>query len=118
MTNKELQAARKLLFLDASEAAEYIGCVSVRSWQYWESGRSPVPVDVSEKIKTLAQRRLQFIEDVEDVMNESDTDDVVIDYYQTFVEYKADHHLATVIDWRMSQSVAAYFFLEGMGGLR
>jgi hypothetical protein len=73
---------------------------------------------VSEKIQALAQRRLQFIEEVEDVMNESDTDDVVIDYYQTFGEYKADHHLATIIDWRLSQSVSAYFLGEGLAGLR
>lgn len=112
-----MQAARKLFFLDVSEAAEHIGGVSVRSWQYWESGRSPVPADVADKIRRLADRRLEMIEASEDLMVESAADDTVIDYYQTLAEYKADH-LATVIDWRMSQSVGAYFFLEGLAGLR
>lgn len=46
LNNFELQAIRKLLCLDVSEAAELVAKVSNRTWQYWESGCSPVPHDV------------------------------------------------------------------------
>ncbi|WP_118986296.1 Aca2/YdiL-like domain-containing protein [Photorhabdus sp. CRCIA-P01] len=57
MTNKELQALRKLLMLDVKEAAECIGGVSSRTWQYWEAGRYPIPQDVESAIKDFVNLR-------------------------------------------------------------
>ena len=48
MTKKELKALRQLLCLECSEAAKHIGNVATRTWQYWESGRAPVPDDVAK----------------------------------------------------------------------
>ena len=62
MNNLELQAARKLLMLDASEAAEEIGNVSTRSWQYWETGERAVPDDVVDEMLALISIRMEKIE--------------------------------------------------------
>ena len=111
MTNKELQALRKLFFLSTTEAAEHIGGVSPRSWQHWEAGKYQVPDDVAEKINDLADRRLTMIETCDDLMNEHD---LVSDfeYDLSFDQYRSRHAEASVIDWRLSQSVSAYFLGE------
>jgi DNA-binding XRE family transcriptional regulator len=118
MTNKELQAIRKLLFLSTAEAAEHIGGVSARSWQHWESNKYPIPDDVSAKMNELIDRRLNIIETCEDLIHEhSDIDEITNQYYMTFESYKKQRHESCVIDWRISQSVAAYFFGERIAGI-
>ena len=85
MTNKELQALRKLLMLDVSEAAKEIGGLKgSRSWQYWEANRSPVPNDVANKMIALAEKRISMIETVDDLSEENQADELEIAYYMTF----------------------------------
>lgn len=110
MNNKELKAIRTLFFLSPSEAAEHIGGVSVRTWQYWEQARSPIPDDVSVEIDRLLHKRLSMIETVHELINEQSPDKLEVAYYLSFKEYKADHFEALYTDWKIAQSVAAYLF--------
>lgn len=113
MNNKELQALRKLFFLSAAEAAEHIGGVSARSWQFWESGKYSIPDDVAGRMLQLAQRRLNMIETCEDLMNEhTEAIEVTQQYYIALESFTARHPGATLIDWRIAQSVSAYFYGE------
>ena len=103
--------------MSTAEAAEHIGGVSIRSWQHWEAGRYNVPDDVSARMNVLADRRLNMIETCEDLMNEYDlaTD---IDYDLSFESYQARHDGSSVIDWRLAQSVAAYFLGERIASVK
>ena len=115
MNNKELQALRKLFFLSVAEAAEHIGGVSARSWQFWESGRYSIPADVAERMLQLAQRRLKIIETCEDLINEHpEASDFTQKYDMSLESFAARHKGATLIDWRIAQSVAAYFYGEAL----
>ena len=116
MNNKELQAARMLLFLSVKEASEQIGRVSARSWQRWEKGDQAVPKDVEGEMLTLCAKRTEMIDDIEDLAFDEEAT-VEMAYYMTFNEYRIDHRGASIIDWRLSQSVAAYFFGDGVGSL-
>lgn len=110
MNNKELQALRKLFFLSVAEASEHIGGVSARSWQFWESGRYSIPEDVADKMLKLAQRRLNMIETCENLINESpEAEEITQQYYVSLKLFSARHPGSTIIDWRLAQSVAAYF---------
>lgn len=53
MTPTTLQALRRLLFFSRPEAAELVGGVTERSWNFWESGDRPIPADVIERINDL-----------------------------------------------------------------
>jgi len=117
MNNEELQAIRKTLFLDVSEAAEHIGDVSTRSWRRWEDGTSTVPSDVEEAMQALAERRLLMIDDIDDLASDKLADELDIAFYMTFKEYLADHRQATFIDWRLSQAIAAYYFADNVATL-
>ena len=55
MTPLELKVARKLLGLSTVEAAEHIGKVSKRSWEYWENGQRTIKPDVEELINSCLQ---------------------------------------------------------------
>ncbi len=110
MNNKELQALRKLFFLSVAEAAEHIGGVSARSWQFWESGKYSIPEDVADRMLKLAQRRLNMIETCEDLINENhEVEEITQQYYSSLESFAARYPAATMIDWRLAQSVAAYF---------
>lgn len=110
MNNKELQALRKLFFLSVAEAAEHIGGVSARSWQFWESGKYSIPEDVADRMLNLAQRRLNMIETCEDLINENpESEEIIQQYYSSLESFAARYPAATMIDWRLAQSVAAYF---------
>ncbi len=137
MNNKELQALRRLFFLSTSEAAEHIGNVSTRGWQHWEAGKYNIPADVESKMNALLDHRLAMIEACESLMNARDDKDwidiksiknetrhdinenddangIKIEYYLSFDEYKSNHNEARIIDWRLSQSVAAYFLVNNL----
>ncbi len=104
MTNKGLQALRKILMLNVSEASLLIaGLKSSRSWQYWEAGRYSVPDDVADAMQVLADRRLIMIAESEHL-------DAEAAYYLSFAKYSLTHKGSSTIDWRLSQSVAAHFF--------
>ena len=113
LTNSELQACRKLLMLDVAEAAELIGKVSNRTWQYWESGRSQVPVDVDEEMYTAIQRRNDLITKYTQWQMDNDGETLQMRYYHTFEQYEADHKKASKLDWRIHQSAVAFVFSEG-----
>lgn len=113
LNNSELQACRKLLMLDASEAAELLGNVSVRSWQYWESGRSPVPEDVDEAVYAAIQRRNDLIGEYTQWQFDNDGELLKMRYYHAFEQYAADHDGATKLDWRIHQSAVSFVFSEG-----
>ncbi|MBO9483782.1 DUF1870 family protein [Salinisphaera sp. G21_0] len=111
LNNYELQAVRRLLCLDVSEAAEFIGRVSSRTWQYWESGRSKVPDDVETEMYALVSMRNQVIESVFDEINGDDPG--CIRWYHTLSAFKEDFPESNSVLWRLHQSVCAYLFAEG-----
>ncbi|MEL0577040.1 DUF1870 family protein [Pectobacterium punjabense] len=115
MTNKELQAIRKLLMLDVSEAAEHIGRVSPRSWQYWESGRSAVPDDVEQEMLDLASVRIEMMSAIDKRLAAGERPQ--LRFYNKLDEYLADNPDHNVIGWRLSQSVAALYYTEGHADL-
>lgn len=101
MNNKELQAARRLLFLYASEAAEHIGGVTDRSWRRWEDGSNPVPADVQKVIYELLDARKQMINEI------LSGEKVACVYHMKFKRYADTAEDEAVVGWRLSQSVAA-----------
>ena len=126
MNNKELHAARTLLMLTTNEAAIHVaglgGKKPARGWQRWESGERAVPDYVPEKMRQLLDKRLLMIEETESLIDEitekeGAPDRIEISYYRTIEEYQADHRESTLLDWRLSQSVAAYFYCEFMADL-
>lgn len=121
MTASELQALRKFLMLDVSEAADVIGGVSKRSWQYWEAGRSPVPDDVENKMNgalTLRQYVIDRLEqDIED--HGGDTQDehgdrLKVPYYHTLASFQEDHPDQGALPWRVRQSAVAELYANNL----
>ena len=95
MTGKELQALRKFLLLDVKEAADIIGKVSPRSWQYWEAGRSSVPDDVADKMNGLLGQRQMIIDSIEaqveaysDSPSQEDGERMEMPYYTSLADYQ------------------------------
>ncbi len=111
MTNIELQALRKLFLLDVAEAAEEIGHVSPRSWQYWESGRSPVPDDVATKMEALAKTRGEMLSHQRQEMSKAVAPHA-IQFYRTRDAYTSSTGDQSAVMWRLNQSVAAALFAE------
>ena len=109
LNNHELQACRKLLMLDVSEAAELIGKVSPRTWQYWESGRSAVPDDVDMEMYGLIGLRNSMIEAITDEFEEGSP----IPYFHYFDEFSEAFPDQNKVTWRLLQSAASYVFCEG-----
>lgn len=102
MNHIELKTARVLLCLTVQDAAEHIGGVQQRSWEYWEQGRRPVPNDVAEKMNALLNRRREILATVQQKMLRGDADlkGISVIYYPT-PEYSE-----SILDWRFSQSLA------------
>lgn len=118
MNHKELQASRKLLMLDVAEAAEHIGQVSPRSWQYWETGRSPVPADVADKIEDLLRMRLGMIADVgEQAAKRPRAGRMTLRYFGSLHEFVEAHPDGTVLGWRLHQAVTAHYYANGKADL-
>ncbi|MDN3525619.1 DUF1870 family protein [Halomonas sabkhae] len=121
MTASELQALRKFLMLDVSEAAEIIGGVSRRSWQYWEAGRSPVPDDVEDKMNgalTLRQDVIDRLEqDIEDHGGDPQGehgDRLKVPYYHTLASFQEDHPDQGALPWRVHQSAVAELYASNL----
>lgn len=110
MNNKELQAARKLLMLDVSEAAEFVGEVSARSWQYWESGRNLVPDDVADEMQSLLKMRGDMIAEV---FEQSKSAHMTLRYFNSLAEFVSAHPDGNTRGWRLHQSVAAHYYAGG-----
>lgn len=62
MSAADCQALRQLLLLTQAEAAAWVGEVSERSWQYWESGRRLVPEDVGRTLRSIAAARVKSVD--------------------------------------------------------
>ncbi|EIY4766806.1 DUF1870 family protein [Vibrio cholerae] len=106
MTNNELKQLRRLLFLEASEAAKLIGECSTRTWQRWEKGDFEIPNDVSRTIQMLALTRLERLQ------VESGEVDPNYRYFETFDEYKEAGGTGNELKWRLAQSVATALLCE------
>ncbi|MCE8042473.1 DUF1870 family protein [Halomonas daqingensis] len=122
MNAKELQALRKFLMLDVREAAEIIGGVSKRSWQYWEAGRSPVPQDVADKMEGLLTVRQTVLERLEaEALDYSDNpqdehgERLRVPFYPTLAEFAAAHpEDGRLLTWRCHQSAAAELYASNL----
>lgn len=117
MTGKELQAMRKFLLLDVKEAADIIGKVSPRSWQYWEAGRSSVPDDVADKMNGLLSYRQMIIENIEAQAEahssnpaQEDGDRMIMPYCPTLADYQRHYPGEGVLAWRAYQSAVAELY--------
>lgn len=113
LNNMELQACRKQLMLDVSEAAEWIGKASARTWQRWESGQHEVPGDVDEEIYACIQRQQNIVAEYTEWQIENPGKLLQMPYFHTFEQYEAKHKKATKLDWRIHQSAVAFVFSEG-----
>lgn len=94
--------------LNVAEAAELLGEVSKRSWQYWEAGRSKVPVNVSLKMKNLMILRDQTISKIESDCLENKVEE--IKWYKTYQEFKNDYPSKSEVIWKMHQSISSFIF--------
>ena|GEM_PF-1748132 len=115
MNNLELQAARKLLFLDITEAAELIGGASPRAWRFWEIGERSVPDDVSERITELLDIRDEMITSVVAAVEKGEESKVP--YAITYDRFKARYPHSDRARWRLVQSVAAEICARGIATL-
>ncbi|WP_237673510.1 DUF1870 family protein [Vreelandella profundi] len=111
MRGSELQALRKLLMLDVREAAEEIGQVSARSWQYWESGRYQIPSDVADKMWAAVDIYKHLKAHVDSLAAKQAGFDM--HYYNRFEDYLRDHPGNSIINWRIEQAIAAEAFSKG-----
>lgn len=125
MKARELQVLRKFCMLNVREAAEIIGKVSPRSWQYWGSGRSNVPDDIESKMVGIIAIREEIFERLRakaltyshDPQNEH-SDRMPLPYYETFEKWQAaDECDGGVIAWRCYQSVVCALYAGNLVNL-
>lgn len=121
MTASELQALRKFLMLDVKEAADVIGNVSPRSWQYWEAGRSSVPDDVADKMSGLLSHRQMIIEGIEVQVeaysyspHQEAGDRLEMPYYPSLPYYQQSCPGKGVLEWRAYQSAVAEMYANNL----
>ena len=112
LNNHELQAIRKALMLDVSEAAELIGKVSARTWQYWESGGRSIPDDIDMEMYGLIQLRDNLIDEFTIYMLDSEEEEIEIKYYHSFDEWLEDGRVDNRVEWKIWQSAASFMFVE------
>lgn len=125
MTASELQALRKFLMLDIPEAARIIGGVSERTWRYWEAGRSPVPVDVEDKLTGILSERQRIVEQYESEAmaccenpGDEEAERLQLPYYPTLEAYQAEHKDSGSLQWRCHQSAVAELYASNLIGLK
>ncbi|EOE7566759.1 DUF1870 family protein [Salmonella enterica] len=106
ITNVELQAFRKLFQMDVKFAAELAGC-TVQSWYGWERGETPVPDRIGELMDQMQALYIDELASVEIAVRKHNGR-CALRYYETF-ELFAKHNprRADLIDWKLSQVVAA-----------
>lgn len=104
MTGLELQNARKLLGLSIAEAAEHIGGVAKRSWEYWEREERTIKPDVEKLVLNLLERRREIIKSIIEAGEKAQK--LAVIYYDT------PEHCASVLEWRFSQSLAIMLSLD------
>lgn len=109
MTNKDLEALRRYFFLSVSEAAAYIGGVTPRTWQRWEAGKYPIPRNVK-----LRMARLAVYMQKNAALFGSTASNAIVEFGMTFERYQQIHPQATVVDWRISESITARYVGENL----
>ena len=109
MNHCELQALRKLFMIDVSEAAEHIGHVSARTWQYWESSRYNIPDDVILIMSQLCQKRRGILDQLKakHQAKREKGERLSLPYHQTFSSFEKKFPKSDVIAWRLHQSTTA-----------
>lgn len=103
--------------LDVSEAAEEIGNVSPRSWQYWEAGQRNIPEDVIAEMYALLSIRADKINELDELLLKTTNNQIQLNYYMGFEQYQEKKPGAKKMQWRIEQSVAALYFTEGYAKL-
>lgn len=115
MNRLELIASRRILFLEVKEAAAHIAGVSQRTWLYYESGRTPIPKGLEEKLQGLLEcRRLmkeRMVKEADEFRQRGEGRQAV-PYYLTFEEYQKETGLDELIGFRLDQSIKASLYLE------
>jgi len=117
MTNKELKALRQILALECSEAAEHIGNVSTRTWQYWEAGRSAVPDDVASQITDFSNTRDALIKQRYREFNATG-EPISLDFYMTIDEFELATGKRNIVMWKITNSVAGECLSAGIAEIR
>lgn len=98
MKGIELQIARKLLGLSVLEAADHIGKVSKRSWEYWENEERIIKPDVAVFMQSLIKKRQEILKFATE--KSEDIKKTAVIYYRT------PEYCQGIVDWRFSQSLA------------
>ncbi|WP_439327892.1 Aca2/YdiL-like domain-containing protein [Lonepinella sp. BR2357] len=95
MNGLKLKMIRELLGLSIAEAAEYIGGVSKRSWEYWEKDDRTLKPDVIEKMNSLLQ---QYNDKLFTAIEEIKKGKPLTLHYPTTPN-------TNIIEWRLTQSL-------------
>lgn len=115
MNRLELITCRKIFFLEVEEAATNIAGVSQRTWRYYESGRTPIPKALEEKMQGLLECRALLkarMAKEADEFRQKGEGRQAVPYYLTFEDYQKETGLDDVIGFRLDQSVKASLYLE------
>lgn len=115
MNKLALIACRKMLFLEVEEAASHIAGVTQRTWRYYESGRSPIPQGLVDKMTGLLECRALLKERMTaeaDAHRQKGEGRQVVPFYLSFDEYQKETGLDDLIGYRLDQSVKASLYLE------
>lgn len=118
MNNVELQAIRKILMLEVTEAADVIGNgVSSSTWQRWESGSLAIPDEIQAEIYSLCQMRETLLgETFKELYDKNDGSFNAVGtlrYYSTLKAFLIDYPESNHLCWRLHQSVCSSLFAEG-----
>jgi hypothetical protein len=123
MTNKELHALRKLLFLSVDECAKHIGQDDDKEkWLKYESGEIEIPGMIEKVFTALIKVRKETIETMEKTikksnaeLSESGTNLLTsVAYYMSPEEHSTNNKKAMFFEYRLDQSIAAHFLSKGL----
>lgn len=118
MNKTELQALRRLLFFSAPEAAQWVAAseerpagVSERAWRLWEAGERPIPADVAECLRSLADWRSLMLANVgaeiaEAQIKTGSLPGVVLVWYKSLTDWLNNGEPELI--WRPQHSVLAH----------
>lgn len=104
-----LEATRKILLMSAAEAARLLAAtphspngVSETTWNRWEKGVKPLPLDVYEQIESILQRRREYLLPL---LQQLQQRPLIIDWH---IEQSAD-----TMDWYIKRSAHAELLALG-----
>lgn len=124
MTNIELIAARKALNMDIRDAAEKMFKVEPRTWRYYESGRSPIPENLEQRVLVVLQRYKEVLENRKLEASEylkKGKGRIALPLYPTFPDYLKDFGIAgseptpdQYVEWRVQSAVKMQLYAAGL----